>query len=124
MPQKKEGVSHHVLGRTGEEVALNYLTKKKYKIVTRGFRFHRGEIDIIAYDRDTLVFIEVKTRKHFTFGFPEEAVTHRKQEQIRKIAEGYLMKNRLSDVPCRFDILSIHVNDKEQYNIHHIQDAF
>ena len=75
------------LGVSGEEAAVSFLRKKRFDIIRRGFRFHRGEIDIIAYDRETLVFIEVKTRRNFDCGLPEEAVTPAKQAQIRKVAE-------------------------------------
>jgi len=112
------------LGRSGEEAALAYLLKRKYKIVCRGFRFHRGEIDIIAYDKDILVFVEVKTRRSPDFGRPEESVTPLKQRQIRKLAEAYLMLNDLGDIPCRFDILSLFSDDQKGYGIRHIPDAF
>jgi putative endonuclease len=112
------------LGRAGEEAAVAYLQKKKYRVVGRGFRFHRGEIDIIAYDQDVLVFIEVKTRRSLDFGRPEEAVTPSKQRQIRKLAEVYLMLNQLGDIPCRFDILSLFSDSRQGYHIHHIADAF
>ena len=112
------------LGRSGEEAAVAYLLKRKYKIVCRGFRFHRGEIDIIAYDKDILVFVEVKTRRSPDFGRPEESVTPLKQRQVRKLAEAYLMVNDLGDIPCRFDILSLFSDGQQRYRIHHIPDAF
>jgi len=112
------------LGMSGEEVAVAYLQKKKYRVVSRGFRFHRGEIDIIAYDRDILVFVEVKTRRSTNFGPPEESVTPLKQRQIRKLAEAYLMLNNLGDIACRFDILSLFSDGRLGYRIRHIPDAF
>jgi putative endonuclease len=112
------------LGRSGEEAALAYLLKRKYKIVCRGFRFHRGEIDIIAYDKDILVFVEVKTRRSPDFGRPEESVTPLKQRQIRKLAEAYLMLNDLGDIPCRFDILSLLSDGQQGYRIRHFPGAF
>jgi putative endonuclease len=114
----------HALGQSGEEAALEYLRRKKYEILRRGFRFHRGEIDIIARDKETLVFIEVKTRQKWEHGLPEESVTPAKQRQIRRIAEAYLALNSLSDVPCRFDIVSLYFHETEGYLIHHIADAF
>jgi putative endonuclease len=114
----------HALGNSGEEAAVRFLRKKRFDIVCRGFRFHRGEIDIIAYDRGTLVFIEVKTRQNLDCGLPEESVTPAKQRQIRMLAEAFLALNRLADIPCRFDILSLLYNEEEGYRIHHIQDAF
>ncbi len=112
------------LGVSGEEAAARFLQKKRFKIVRRGFRFHRGEIDIIAYDRDTLVFIEVKTRQNLECGLPEEAVTPAKQVQIRKVAEAFLAVNHLENVPCRFDILSLLPDSDGGFSVRHIRDAF
>lgn len=114
----------HALGKSGEEVALQYLEKKKYKIIARSFRMFRGEIDIIAYDRKILVFVEVKARKSRDFGAPEESVTPNKQRQIRKIANGFLAKNNLQNVECRFDVISLLFADNVGYSIHHIKSAF
>lgn len=112
------------LGRQGEEAAVRYLKKKGFRIVERSFRLLRGEIDIIAYDRKTLVFIEVKTRSGTGFGVPEESVTAAKQEQIRKIAQLYLMKKRLGDIPCRFDVISVLDDAPGEPILRHIPDAF
>lgn len=113
----------HSLGKAGEKIALRYLKENKYRIVNRNYRLFRGEIDIIAYDRKTLVFVEVKTRTATDFGLPEESVTPSKQKQIQKIAQGYLTKNNLDNVECRFDVLSI-IPEENRYSIRHIQDAF
>ncbi len=113
------------LGINGEEAAERCLQKKRYRIVARNFRFHRGEIDLIAYDRSgTLVFFEVKTRRGLGHGSPEESVTLRKQHQIRKIAGAYLAVHNLRDVPCRFDIISISLEEKDGFDIRHIENAF
>lgn len=114
----------HTLGRKGEELGVKYLKKKNYKIVERRFRLFRGEIDIIASHKNTLVFVEVKTRKNAQFGYPEESITPAKQKQIRKIAQGYLTINKLRGVECRFDVLSILYHPQKGYSIHHFQDAF
>ena len=112
------------LGKSGEEIALHYLEDKKYKIIARGFRLFRGEIDIIAFDRKTLVFVEVKTRQSRDFGLPEESVTPSKQRQIRKIAQGFLAKNNFQDVECRFDVISLSFNENKGYSVRHIKNAF
>lgn len=112
------------LGKAGEEEAVRFLKKKRYKIVSRGFRLLRGEIDIIAYDGATLVFAEVKTRTSHAFGFPEESVTPAKQGQIRKIAQGYLARNRLENVTCRFDVLAVTIGNDRQIKIRHFENAF
>ncbi len=116
--------SPRILGQSGERIALQYLEKKRYKIVAKGFRMFRGEIDIIAYDRKTLVFVEVKTRRKIDFGLPEEFVNPAKQKQIKKIAQGFLVKNNLEDVECRFDVVSLSLDEKNEYTIGHIKDAF
>ena len=112
------------LGKSGEEIALHHLKNKKYKIIAKSYRLFRGEIDIIAFDRKTLVFVEVKTRKSRDFGLPEESVTPSKQQQIKKIAQGFLAKNNLQDVECRFDVISLSFDEKERYTIRHIKNAF
>jgi putative endonuclease len=114
------------LGRTGEEAAAAYLRRNAYRIIARGFRMFRGEIDIIAYDGPTLVFVEVKTRRTEVFGRPEEAVTPAKQEQVRRIATAFLMKNRIAEnlTPCRFDVLSVVPMEGRGFRVRHIKNAF
>jgi putative endonuclease len=119
-----EKISPYQLGEAGEEIAFRFLKKKKYRIVEKGFRFFRGEIDIIAYDGPILVFVEVKTRRSHSSGFPEEAVTPKKQEQIKKIALGYCAKKDLLDVESRFDVISLYYDEREGFSISHIKNAF
>ncbi|MGB2764399.1 MAG: YraN family protein [Candidatus Aminicenantaceae bacterium] len=121
---EKDKDTPHALGRSGEEIALRFLKNKKYKIITKNYRLFRGEIDIIAQKRNILVFVEVKTRRSKNFGFPEESVTPSKQQQIKKIAQGFLVKNNLQDIECRFDVISLSFNDNEKFSIHHIKNAF
>jgi putative endonuclease len=113
------------LGRGGEDTAAAYLVANRYRIQARGFRFGRGEIDIVAWDRETLVFVEVKTRAGERFGSPEESVTTSKQRQIRRLAEGFLMRFRIpSDTPCRFDVISLGRDAGGAPEIRHLKDAF
>jgi putative endonuclease len=112
------------LGIKGEEIALRHLKKRKYRIVERGFRFLRGEIDIIAYDEKTLVFVEVKSRTGMEYGLPEESVTAGKQRQIRKIALGYLAARDLGDADCRFDVVSVLFGNDGSWTLTHYVDAF
>ena len=111
------------LGREGERIALNLLKTKKYKIIQRGFRMFRGEIDIIARDGENLVFIEVKARRGSRYGYPEEYVTLSKQRQIKKIARGYVNQNDISNIPCRFDVIAVTFLD-EGAEADHFEDAF
>lgn len=117
-------ITPHHLGLKGEDIALRCLKKKRYKIAATRFKLYRGEIDIIAYDKQTLVFIEVKTRSDIRFGLPEESVSLSKQNQIKKIAQGYLSLHNIEETECRFDVISIHHNQKKEYIIRHIQKAF
>jgi putative endonuclease len=110
-------------GTLGEDAAVEYLGKKGYRILERNYRFERGEIDIIAEEREVLVFVEVKARRSQAFGEPHEAVTARKQNQIRKVAEGYLFLHEINDKECRFDIIAIHYKGSKM-SIEHFENAF
>jgi putative endonuclease len=100
----KEALS---FGAQAEDLAADFLRKEGYKILARNYRSRLGEIDIIARDKDTLVFIEVKARHNDRFGEPSEAVVRRKQRQISKAALAYLKEQRLFDQRARFDVLSV-----------------
>lgn len=106
------------VGFDKEKEALSYIKKLKYKILTTNFTTKFGEIDIVAKDKDTLVFIEVKYRKSLYAGTPQEAVTFAKQQKIINSAIVYVKKNNIkSDI--RFDIIAIYNNKIEL-----IQSAF
>jgi putative endonuclease len=113
------------LGRRGEDAAARHLQKHGYRILGRRVRLLRGEIDIIARKRDgTLVFVEVKTRAGPECGPPEEAVTFAKRDQLRRIAQAYLCRHRLEDVPCRFDVIAVSIPDDGRAALTHFEDAF
>lgn len=111
------------LGKTGEDLAAKHLILKGYKILSRNYRAERGEIDIVAQDRDTIVFVEVKTASTTKFGSPETWVDERKQIQISKVASAYLVEHRLEDQNCRFDVVAILQTDGRM-SIEHFMDAF
>jgi putative endonuclease len=96
------------LGKTGEDLACRELQRRGYEIVARRYRRRSGELDIIARDGATIVFVEVKTRRGRMFGDAVEAVTAWKQRRMSRLAAEYLMRHRLSHCPCRFDVVSIH----------------
>ena len=102
-----------------DKTAKEYLKSNGYRIIKTNFKNAIGEIDIIAYDGDTLVFVEVKYRKTSQFGLPREAVSYAKQNKIRLVATSYIKKYKLFDKSCRFDV--VEVLDKE---ITIIRDAF
>jgi putative endonuclease len=111
------------LGSEGEDLAVRFLQKKGYRIVARNYRTPVGEIDIIARDGDTIVFIEVKTRTDISFGYPFEAVNKRKRQKLKNLALLYL-KRQGKEPPVRFDVLSIFCMDNGKKDIEHIKDAF
>lgn len=98
-------------GNLGEICAQNFLKKKKYKIVQTNYRVKSAEIDIIAYDKKTLCFIEVKTRSSDLFGNPCDAVDFRKQNKIIIGAEWYLANNGI-DCEVRFDVVEVFATQK------------
>jgi len=94
-------------GRKAEAIAVRYLKRHGYKIVARNHRTRSGEIDIIARDGKTLVFVEVKARTSDRYGSAKAAVTCRKQRQISKVALGYLQMTDQSHVKARFDVVTV-----------------
>jgi putative endonuclease len=96
-----------VKGVTGELEAYRFLRQNGYRIVARNYRKRFGEVDLIGWDKDVLVFVEVKTRLSGEHGRPEEAVTRSKQKQIRRVASEYRASHRLHDINYRFDVISI-----------------
>ena len=113
----------NIFGKKGELIATNYLKKQGYRILETNHKNKMGEIDIIAKDKNYLVFIEVKTRTSSMLGDPLEAIDEQKQFKIRQVATMYLIKNQLVDkVPIRFDAVAI-LGD-EDHEIRHIKDAF
>lgn len=96
-----------LLGTEGERAAEKFLRRQRYTIVARNYRCAAGEVDLIALDRSTLVFVEVKTRTQPGFGSPLDAVDRRKQRQIIRAAQYYLVEHRLADRNARFDVVGV-----------------
>ena len=116
-------LARQAVGRLGEAMACRALEARHYAIVARRYRTRWGELDIVARDGATLVFIEVKARSGAGFGQPHEAVTPQKQQRIAAMAAEYLAAHRLGDVACRFDVVGIDV-DADPPTITVLQDAF
>jgi putative endonuclease len=112
-----------LLGNKGESLAVKFLQTKGYKIISKNYKTSIGEIDIIAQDGETVVFIEVKTRANDSFGCPFEAVHRRKRRKLRDLALLYLKKLG-KELPVRFDVLSIMYTENSIKEIEHIKDAF
>lgn len=111
----------HIIGKSGEEIAVKYLENKKYKIIEKNFKCRQGEIDIIAQDKDELVIIEVKTRKCLKYGKPAEAVNKTKRNHIYKAAEYYLYIKKLEKMYVRIDVIEVYIKENKYY-INHIKN--
>lgn len=100
-------IARQELGKTGEDRAVAALRQLGYAILARRYRTRHGEIDIVARDGPTVVFVEVKARVNAEFGAAAEAVTRHKQARLASMALDYLARHRLTDRPCRFDVVAI-----------------
>ncbi len=112
-----------ILGTRAEKLALKYLKKQGLVAHQQNYSCRFGEIDLIMYDNDYLVFVEVRYRKSAAFGGALESIDARKQGKLRRTAEFFLIKSKNNDCPCRFDILCINGN-LLQPEYHWIQNAF
>jgi putative endonuclease len=110
------------LGAEGEKIACDCMIKKGYEIVARNYRHKSLEIDIIAENKDFVVFVEVKTRSGYLHEMPEQAVKYKKQSHILSAADFY-MRRRNIDKEARFDIISIFSHDSN-WKLKHIENAF
>lgn len=96
-----------ITGKEGEKIAAAFLKKNGYRIIEINFRCPIGEIDIVAKEKDDLVFVEVKTRKSIELGYPEQAVGIRKQKKMSQLALWYLQKRKIADTNARFDVVAV-----------------
>lgn len=115
--------STYNIGKQGEDLATEFLERQGYRILERNFVHNKKEIDIIAQDKNTIVFVEVKERATDVFGEPFEAVNLQKQKRIINVADNYIRKHNI-DLESRFDIISIVKSPHEETKILHIKDAF
>jgi len=116
-------INQQKLGKLGESLAAKYLQKRGYSIIERNFRIRYGEIDIIARDGDTLVFVEVKTRKSTQFGLPEEVITPKKLHELLQTAAFYNTRHNTHTKKQRIDLIAIRVSDNNTVeDIKHIQN--
>ena len=120
---KHKPVIKVVLGGRGENVAAKYLRNQGYKILERNFKCVVGEIDIIARDGKTLVFVEVKTRA-YDDPTPEDQVNEPKRHQLTKAAKFYLTRYGIPQPPARFDVVAIVWPQGRDPQIRHTPDAF
>jgi putative endonuclease len=120
------------IGDAGETIAADYLREEGYRILDRNYRFERSEVDIVCYDPGAsgaeaggeIVFVEVKARSGLGYGAPEAAVTDEKQQSILKVSRAYLYERRMEGAPCRFDVVSVVLNQEADPDVEHFPNAF
>ena len=111
------------LGKKGETIAADFLKNKGYKIIQLNFQNKLGQIDIIARDKNVVCFVEVKTRSSLRFSSPQESITKIKQNRITRTALSFLKNNHLMNVPARFDVVCVNLNN-QNFEVDLIKDAF
>jgi putative endonuclease len=113
-----------LLGAEGERAAAEFLEARGYRILDRNYRTKLGEIDLVAEEGRTLVFVEVKVRLNDRFGGPAAAITPAKQARIARLAQQYVVSRRLGERPCRFDVVLIWGGDPRTRRIELLPGAF
>lgn len=116
--------SRKKLGNKGEKRAANFLRKQGYQIVEKNYHSFLGEIDIVAKEGESIVFVEVKTRRSTDFGLPQEALSYDKRRRLSKLALNYLAHRRIEGSNCRFDVVSILMDNNKVKHIELIKNAF
>lgn len=125
MKTQHKHVSSGELCIQGESLARKFLKKNGYKILKRNYVSRYGEIDIVAFDRGVIAFVEVKTRQSDIFGPPELAITNKKRGKIIRTALNYLMANKIEEIDYRFDVVSIMFEEgSKKLDVKLIKDAF
>ncbi|WP_332033361.1 YraN family protein [Kaistella sp.] len=114
---------HNDFGNLAEDLAVEYLEKKNYRIIARNFRYQKAEIDIVAEFDDLIVVTEVKARSYNTVIEPQEAVTKKKIKSIVMCTD-FFMQDKTIDKEVRFDIITVLPDEKGVLQLTHIQDAF
>lgn len=109
-------------GKEGELIASKYLENLGYEIIEMNYQYGHGEIDIIAKDKNEIVFVEVKTRKSLLFGSPEFAFTKSKINQVKKIAYSYLIEKQLENISARIDAVAILILKDAEPIINHYKN--
>lgn len=115
-------VNNVVRGRSGEHLAADFLMGKGYRILETNYRNKIGEIDIIAMDKDVLVFLEVKSRTSISYGYAFEAVDFRKQRKIINTSLVYIKYKNIRDTQIRYDIIEVYMT--KNMKINHLENAF
>ena len=118
------GIESYQQGIKGEEIAEKYLVRQGYQVLENNFHSQQGEIDIVALDKGVLVFVEVKNYSFRSYGSPLGAVRKSKRESIIHAAQTYLLRNRMRNVHCRFDVITIYREKNGSHRVELYKNAF
>lgn len=119
-----EPLTRSAVGLLGEELAFQLLRRRGYRVIHRNYRTKVGEIDFVARDGRTLVFVEVRTRRGDAAGSPAESVTYRKRRQVILNAKFFLHRFGIDDALCRFDVVTVQFGVDDEADVQIIQNAF
>jgi len=111
-------------GNEAEQIAAAYLESKGWIVLDQNYIFERAEVDIVAFDNECIIFVEVKYRSNTFFGEPEEFIDEVKEKNIHKAAEAWMYERRMEGSPARFDVISIVQKNNKAPEIKHFVDAF
>lgn len=120
-----QGATRQHAGREAEAYALRHLQQHGLRLITQNWTCRRGELDLVMLDGDTVVFVEVRYRRHAGWGGALESVDHRKQEKLTLAAQSFLQKEaQWADAPCRFDVVAINGDPGAAPHLNWLQNAF
>ena len=118
-------IRRKLLGRQGEDAATQYLENNNYQVLCRNYSCRLGEIDIVAWEQDVIVFVEVRSRSSYDYGLPQESVTGRKKMKLRQLAWHYLKSVGKTNASCRFDVIAVLFDGEGRVKqLEHIENAF
>jgi putative endonuclease len=115
---------HLLQGRKGERIASRFLLRQGFDILARRWQGRSGELDVVAFEKETLVFVEVKTRSSRDFGEPYEFVDWQKQQILRRVAEQFIADNDLGNYAYRFDIVAVILSGRKGAEVQLFRNAF
>lgn len=118
------GNTRNSIGRQAEQMAEEYLAGHGLRVLARNYRCRGGELDLVMSDGQTLIFIEVRYRKHRQFGGAAASVDRRKQQRLILAAQHYLQRHGVGDKPCRFDVVALDANGADRPHLQWFRNAF
>lgn len=111
------------LGQRAEDLACEYLLRQGLMVLERNFYIRGGELDIVAMEGETIVFVEVRSKSKGNYGLPEETISEKKRQFLYRAAEQYLIKQEYTDKNCRFDVISVLFQERKTV-VKWFKDAF